>query len=101
MQWSNVSFRYGNLPGALRLGSWHGTNGGQPMVNAMQDNRDALTDEDLRIAALRVAEWLPHDEAQARRVCDLAMILRRWVIHGTPLASAGSLSVVRDKPPRP
>lgn len=55
------------------------------------------SEKELRKAAEHVAPLLPDDEGEARRVCDLALELKRWESGGDQPDNAGgdNVSILR------
>ena len=51
------------------------------------------SETELRLVALLVAERLPEDEDDARRVCELALELKRWIDGGPTKDSGGGARV--------
>jgi len=43
------------------------------------------SEQALREAALNIAQFLPTDDDDARKICELALRLRSWRDHGEPL----------------
>ena len=43
------------------------------------------SEQALREAALNIAQYLPDDDDDARKICDLALQLRGWRDKGEPL----------------